>query len=456
MTRGNRIGRLSALSVVALLQGCGSSVEGDPRDQWVVSISTDAPIPQFGDRLVIEVLDRDGEPACGGCRRLLGTPERWPASFGIAAPEDRSREFVARVRLYRTELAGLGGLPSSTRVIDAAGLLPDPRGKTQVHVHLGMNCFGVEMDLEGERVCQSETGELGPLEVLSAPPDHLAQPGSWSSAARVPCSEPVPDGMVCVPGGVFLMGAPRYSITSAFIRLEPLVKLSPFALDRDEMTVGAYLDLSLEHGLRPPLSRSPSERSVRHYCTYDATDAASRAMPVNCISRDQAVAVCEAQGKRLPTEAEWEYAAGNAGQETRYPWGVDSDICAKTVIARNPIDATSSFYAPYAECRETPAGRFPAGATQAGADTDLTELGIRNLGGNLSEWVADGFAVYSEPCWSGRLLADPLCEAGDSGLFAPRGGAWTYPPPSASSYERGGQLTDQAAFDIGVRCAISR
>lgn len=400
---------------------------------------------------VIEVLDRDGQPACGGCRRLLGTPQRWPASFGIAAPEDRNREFIARVRLYRTESAGPSGLPGSTRVIDAAGLLPKARGQTQVQVELAMNCFGVEMDLAGERVCDPATGELAPLGLLSAPPGDSLQPGSWPTAAPAPCSEPVPDGMVCVPGGVFLMGAPRDSISSEFIDLEPLVRLSPFALDRDEMTVGEYLDLLAKHGLTPPAGRSPSEQSTQFYCTYDPTDVASHTMPVNCIDRDQAVAVCQAQGKRLPTEAEWEYAAGNQGQETRYPWGEDGDVCAKTVIARD-----RSYEGGPDECRETPAGQLPAGPVQGGAATDLAQLGIRNLGGSLSEWVADHFADYSEGCWSDRILTDPSCQAGSAGWFVSRGGAWTSDQAQAKSYERRMQLTDQGSHDVGVRCAISR
>lgn len=437
------------------LAGCGSSVEGEPRDQWVVSVSTDAPVPQFGDRLVIELLDEQGEPACAGCRRLLGTPERWPASFGIVPPAEPDRALIIRARLYRTESAGLGGLPGSTRVIDAAGRLPRVRGKTEVHVHLGMSCFGVEMDVGGGRVCDPSSGELAPLGVLGSPPSELPQPGSWQPAARVPCSEPVPDGMVCVPGGVFLLGAPRNSIISDHINLEPLVKLSPYALDRDEMTVGEYLDLLLEHGLTPPVSRSPSEQSSRYYCTYDPADPASRAMPVNCLDRDQAIAVCEAQGKRLPTEAEWEFAAGNADQETRYPWGEDRDVCAHAVVARNPNELTSALYPPYTECRETPDGRLPAGAARGGSDADVTQLGIRNLGGNLSEWVADSHALYSEACWVGVILEDPLCESGSLGWFARRGGAWTGPQASASTYERGAQLDDQATVGVGVRCAVS-
>src|SRR5678815_3707142 len=37
---------------------------------------------------------------------------------------------------------------------------------------------------------------------------------------------------------------------------------------------------------------------------------------------------------RLPTEAEWEYVAGNLGAETRFPWGYDEDVCSEAIVAR--------------------------------------------------------------------------------------------------------------------------
>ncbi|MCA9643607.1 MAG: formylglycine-generating enzyme family protein [Polyangiaceae bacterium] len=443
-----------ALTLGVLFAGCGEST-GEVRAQWLVSLSTDAPLPQFGDRLVVEILEADGSPACAGCRRLLGVPSDWPATFGVIPPGDGSKELFVRARLYRTESAGNDGLPRSSRVIDVAGRLVAPQGATAVHLQLSMNCFGTPVRLEQGESCDPQTGEYVPLPVLGPAPASIPEPGSWSGAKSEPCAEPAPEGMICVPGGAFLMGAPTTSLISDDLDAEPLVHLSPYALDRDEMTVGEYLDIAAEFNLPLPALHNANPTSTRYYCTYDANDPESRALPVNCLDREQARAVCEVQGKRLPTEAEFEFAAGNRTQETLYPWGNDQDVCHYAALARNPLDLTDGTYAPYLECRETPDGRLAPGVVLGESTLDETELGLRNLGGNLSEWVEDLYADYTQACWQGLTLQDPMCEENSNGWFARRGGAWTGPQITARAAERNAQLTDTGSIGIGVRCATS-
>ncbi|MCA9634176.1 MAG: formylglycine-generating enzyme family protein [Myxococcales bacterium] len=438
-----------------LLGGCGQS-EGELRDQWVVSLSTDAPVPQFGDRLVVEILEADGSPACGGCRRLLGVPSEWPASFGIVAPDTADRDLVVRARLYRTESAGNDGLPTSGRVIDAAGILKAPRGATRAHIQLEMACFGVPVRLDEGLSCDPTSGGYAPLPILTDAPPSIARPGSWPDAAQIPCAGEIPEDMLCVPGGAFLMGAPTTSLISDDLDAEPLVRLSPYAMDRDEMTVGMYLDLAEEFNLSLPAVHNANPSSSRYYCTYDPNRPESRALPVNCLDRAQARAVCEVQGRRLPTEAEFEFAAGNRTRETLYPWGDDQDVCRYAVLARNPLDLTNGSFAPYSECRETEAGRLAPGPVRGNTSLDQTDIGLLNLGGNLSEWVEDVYADYRESCWEGLVLTDPLCTKNDNGWFARRGGAWTGPPITARAAERNAQLDDQGSIGIGVRCALSR
>lgn len=119
--------------------------------------------------------------------------------------------------------------------------------------------------------------------------------------------------------------------------------------------------------------------------------------PAANLSWDDAAAYCAWRGDcRLPTEAEWEYAA-RAGADSPYPWG-------------STIDPSQANYL-YAEDgrkigpgHRTPAGTYPANA-----------FGLRDMLGNVCEWTADpwrpGFDEPPDP--SRRVL---------------RGGAWDYLP----------------------------
>src|SRR6185503_1708058 len=109
--------------VGAVASGCA----GDPLDppaEWVVAVSTDAPVPQLGNRLLVEFLDDDGALDCPSCRRIFGVgqAESWPVTFGVARVSNAPLR--VRARLFRSETAGGDGLPAGTALIDAMGRLP--------------------------------------------------------------------------------------------------------------------------------------------------------------------------------------------------------------------------------------------------------------------------------------------------------------------------------------------
>ncbi len=260
--------------------------------------------------------------------------------------------------------------------------------------------------------------------------------------------------MACLPGNVFVLGSNSYTeletTTEVFASPEHLVQLSPFALDLDEVSVGTIRQLVMTQGLPPPATGDTESGETPPECTYYTgdDDPTKDAYPVNCIPWASAAQACQLLGKRLPTEAEWEYAAGNLGLRTSFPWGGDTDVCSHAVIAdgrgSDPYEST--------ECLAVGAtpGPQPSGRTV----DDATTLQILNLGGDLSEWTSDIYQPYTGDCWQtgANLLVDPSCSA--SGLHTVRGGYWAGDTDSAYIYYRFAPGEGASTYN-GFRCAMS-
>jgi formylglycine-generating enzyme len=447
----------------ALLAACALACAGEvaePRAQWRVSVGTDAPVPQFGDRLLVEVLDPDAR-SCPGCRRQFGVSgDQLPLSFGIAAPAGDG-EWRIRARLYRAIRTGPDGLPQMDGVIDRAGKLPPPTAVVDVSLALPMSCFGIEGQPAAHLTCDPDTGELAPEAVLGSEP--LPAPNSWAPARDVPCPGPAPEGMACVPGGAFLLGGD--GVIMAFEEQRPvpeqIVQLSPYALDLDEITVGRIRQLRAGGLLNgKPRPRNPDPLAKEAHCTYpvDESDSSFDAHPVNCLSRQVAEQACAALGKRLPTEAEWEYAAGNRAAETPYAWGYDDlDICRRAWVGhgRHALEiAFDNSIIEEPDCRHL---EDVIGPVAGGHPEDVSLLGFRNLAGNVSEWVQDSFVPFTDDaCWNAgsTLLVDPRCDA-PTGKSITKGGSWSGTLSGTRSVRRAPYTLMESPTAAGFRCAVS-
>jgi formylglycine-generating enzyme len=446
------------IGITAALSGCGEK-KAVARPQWTVVVSTDAPVPHLADRLLLEVLDASGEPACKSCRLELGvgSPQAWPVSFGVVPPAGGGSLRV-RARLYLSGRSGADGLPAGNLMIDRTGLLSSaPEGEARLALELPMACFGLMTELGNRLTCDAASGQQAAEQELPPADGRVLQAGSWPQAQSAPCMGAVPSGMACVAGGVFALGT--YKFLAVDYNLDPwpehLVVLGAFAMDIDEFTVGQMRAL-VQAG---KVSTEPRMAGPGwEMCTWrGASDATQDAMPVNCVAPLVAAAACQARGLRLPTEAEWEYAAGNLDRETKYPWGDEEEMCTRAIVGRGRLseapDAGESFW-----CRSVVGPDIaPAGPVAGGSAQDVTLLGLRNMGGNISEWVQDQFAPYWSECWAHgqRWLADPICQkwAETPGFWSDRGGSWDQEPIAARVVERQGTKADKIA--IGFRCAVS-
>jgi serine/threonine-protein kinase len=152
--------------------------------------------------------------------------------------------------------------------------------------------------------------------------------------------------------------------------------------------------------------------------------------PVNCISYSMADKYCKSRRKRLPTEAEWEIAAQGA-ERRLYPWGNSRPDCERACVDKN------------ADCRSRDVTTCALGS-RAG---DKTPTEIFDLGGNVAEWVVDG--------WSGKPIAgtDPRANP-FARTRVVRGGDFLHNLDMLRSATRREALPDTADVWIGVRCAM--
>jgi sulfatase modifying factor 1 len=220
-----------------------------------------------------------------------------------------------------------------------------------------------------------------------------------------------PSEMVLIPGGEFLMGsntdgdhAPVHSVT-----------LQDFYLDREEVTNAEYYEFCQATGHRlPEFWGIDARRSGPQFPDH----------PVVGVSWQDAADYAAWRGKRLPTEAEWEYAARGGRAELDYPLAgtlSPSDANYGGSIG-NPLEVGS--FAP-------------------------NGFGLYDMSGNVFEWVADR---YSAQYYSESPLADPL--GPESGRFRViRGGGWHSGPYCNRNYYRNALPPQWVDFAVGFRCA---
>ncbi|MBM3726976.1 MAG: DUF4062 domain-containing protein [Acidobacteria bacterium] len=178
-----------------------------------------------------------------------------------------------------------------------------------------------------------------------------------------------------LPGGTFLMGAQKVDPKGAgYDPEEPVhrVTVSAFKLAKYPVTVSEYAAFLAADGYGRREFWMPE--AFGKFSEPDAWTAQQKHpnRPVTNVSWFEAAAYAAWRGARLPTEAEWEYAArGTEGR--KYPWGGTDPAPNLANYGMKPGHAT-------------PVGLYPEGQTPEG---------LCDLAGNVWEWVSDWYSSYS-------------------------------------------------------------
>ena len=246
--------------------------------------------------------------------------------------------------------------------------------------------------------------------------------------------------MVLIPAGSFEMGDSKNDPEEWMERSRPVhtVQLDAFYIDVHEVTVGQFREFVDQSGYEYEYGGSWDE--IAQYSPGDE-------YPMIKVNWNDAVSYCKWAGKRLPTEAEWEYAA-RAGTTTKYYWGNEfetgkSNLCDSTcdmnISAKNVTDGF-----PFT----APVGSFPA-----------NPWGLHDMVGNVYEWTADWMddKYYNQSPKdnpTGPVRTNPTDRKGGGIRKVIRGGAWASNTDSQRSAARKSFVVDYRIDSFGFRCVL--
>jgi len=179
------------------------------------------------------------------------------------------------------------------------------------------------------------------------------------------------DKMVEIKGGNFLMGSSDGDFDE-----EPVhrVHLLPLQLSRYEVTYLQFQEFIKENPYWIKGKPGMNEVDLDYLKDWNGTDypKGKDNFPVVYVSWHAASAYAYWAGRRLPTEAEWEYAARGGLKGMPYPWGKSLEFWIANVKTKGFMNIPK------------PVGNY-----------SMNGFGVFDMAGNIKEWTSDGYSLYS-------------------------------------------------------------
>ena len=281
-----------------------------------------------------------------------------------------------------------------------------------------------------------QSAVIAALTQLAPTPSPTPEPTIPPTPTPQPLITQTDSRMIYIPGGTFDLGNDASEENDE--KPVQTVRIDAFYIDETEVTNAAYAQC-----VAAEACPRPDRAGATYYNSYYG-DAAFDDYPVINVSWFDADAFCAWQGARLPSEAEWEYAASFDPIETvkyQFPWGDTFDGERLNFCDVNcPRDDRSLEWDD--GFRDTaPVGTYPGGRSP---------MGVYDMLGNVMEWVGDwyDFDAYED-------IADTNPRGPVDGEFKSlRGGSWLTPLDELGVAARDNFDPTVSQANLGFRCAM--
>ena len=365
------------------------------------------------------------------------------------------------------------GLPGATVII---GYSLHGSGPVTLPLGITLNLSAPVKELGGFNLDALGNGTLGPLPMPNravvgmrvwfqgVEVDFLIPRFKTTNMVPMTVQAPfTPPGMVAIPGGTFEMGnhgggnwpeeQPVHSVTldafymdtyevsnTQFVDFLNASNVSVIGSDVYQAGGAGELILNLSHGINYSggifsFDAGKDHQPAAHLTWYGATLYCNYISTVNGLAPcyDATTFACDftADGFRLPTEAEWEYASRGGYHNPYYdfPWGSDS-------YSGNYVNGLLSNHD-----RTIDVGSYAPNG-----------YGLYDMAGNVGEWCNDW---YDSGYYAISPTANPTGPAGGSDRVL-RGGSWQAPPPYLRSSSRQSYYPTRAFNNIGLRVVAAQ
>jgi len=271
--------------------------------------------------------------------------------------------------------------------------------------------------------------------------------GAWPPAI---VRKPESVRFILIPGGTYRRGDPHDQATDYYG--QPItphwVRVRSFYIQETEVTNAEVEDYVNRHAG----DAAPFQKWLNFYTNQKRkikpVERAQR-FPAACVSYLAARTFARERGGRLPTEAEWEFAAKSRDSNRAYPWGNESPFSPRQLKKANISD---------------PFGDAGLAATVVrGFPSDKTVQGVYDMAGNVRELCLDRYKRYGELDLA-KNNEEPLEDPGlqlaygpidQAATFVPRGGSFISLPREATTFYRGESVPpDESPTDVGFRVVV--